>query len=264
MELRGRAVLLTGASGGIGQATARRLAGQGARLSLFARREEPLRALAAEIVAAGGDAVAVAGDVRRPEDAARAVEETTRRFGGLDALVNNAGIGFLRGAQESTDAEIEEQISVNLLGLIRMTRAALPALLGRPGSAVVNVASYAGKVGAPYYSYYGATKFAVAGLTESWRRELRARGIRVTLLLPAATETDWLERAGRARALGLGPAGIVLQPQTVARGIERALRSHSAEIYIPARNHVLAVFNAAFPGIADRIVNALFRYPGTQ
>lgn len=261
MELRGRAVLVTGASEGIGRATSLRLARAGAKLGLMARGESGLRALSQEIAALGGEALAIPGDVSVAADGARAVSEMERRFGGLDALVNNAGLGFLRGAEEATDAEIETMIAVNLLGLIRMTRAALPELLGRPGSALVNIASTAGRIGAPYYSYYTATKFAVVGLTESWRRELGPRGLRVTLVLPAAVETPFLDKAGRARALGAGPAGTVLRPEQVAAGIERALRRHPAEIYIPGRNRALAILNTSLPALSDRIVNALFRYP---
>ncbi|HET9250724.1 MAG TPA: SDR family NAD(P)-dependent oxidoreductase [Candidatus Eisenbacteria bacterium] len=260
MELRGRSVLLTGATGGIGRATALRLARSGMRLTLVARSEAPLRALVSEVEAAGGEALAVAADVTVADDCARVVRETLGRFQSLDALVNNAGIGYLRAADEATDAEIEEMVRLNLLGTIRMTRAALPTLLARPGSALVNVASYAGRVGAPNYSYYGATKFAVVGLTEGWRRELGARGVRVTLLLPAAVETPFLDRAGRDRALGAGPAGTLLRPEEVARGIERALRRHPPEIYLPGRNRALALLNVALPGLSDRIVAALFRY----
>jgi short-subunit dehydrogenase len=260
VELEGRSVLLTGASGGIGRATALRLARSGARLTLMARGKDALQALAAEVEAAGGEALAVSADVRVASEGSRAVAEAVARYGGLDALVNNAGVGYLRPIDEATDAEIEEMIEVNLLGVIRMTRAALPSLLTRAGSAIVNVASYAGKVGAPSYSYYGATKFAVAGLTESWRRELPARGIRVTLLLPAAVETPFLDRAGRGRALGSGPAGTLLDPDDVARGIERALRHHPPEIYLPGRNHALALLNTMLPALSDRIVTKLFRY----
>jgi 3-oxoacyl-[acyl-carrier protein] reductase len=256
VELKGRAVLLTGASGGIGRATALRLARSGARVGVMARGESAVRSLAEEIGAAGGEAAAIQGDVRSRADAERAVAAMVDRFGGIDALVNNAGLGYLRAVDEATDAEIDEMVETNLIGVIRMTRAALSKLLARPGSALVNVASYAGKVGAPYYSFYAATKFAVAGLTEAWRRELR-----VTLLLPAAVETSFLDKAGRDRALGLGPAGTLLRPEQVAAGIERALRRHPPQIYLPARNRALAMLNSALPGLSDRIVNALFRYP---
>jgi NAD(P)-dependent dehydrogenase (short-subunit alcohol dehydrogenase family) len=262
VELRGRAVLLTGASGGIGRAAALRLAAAGARVALFARSEGPLREVAAAVAAGGGEALPIAGDVRVPDDAARAVAEATRRFGGLDALVNNAGVGYLRGVEEATEAEITEQIDINLLGACRMTRAALPALRRRPGSAIVNVASYAGRVGAPYYSYYNASKFGLAGLTEAWRRELGPQGIRVSLLIPAAVETPFLDRAGRDRALGAGPAGVVLDPALVARAVVRALERHPADVYLPWWNRWLAVLNSSFPALSDRIVNGLFGYRG--
>jgi len=264
VELKGRAVLLTGASGGIGRATALRLARLGSRVGVMARGESAVRALAEEVAAAGGEALAIQGDVRSQADAERAVTAMVGRFGGLDALVNNAGLGYLRAVDEATDAEIDEMIETNLVGVIRMTRAALPKLLARPGGALVNVASYAGKVGAPYYSFYAATKFAVVGLTEAWRRELGPRGLRVTLLLPAAVETGFIDKAGRDRALGLGPAGTILRPEQVAAGIERALRSHPPQIYLPARNRALAMLNSALPSFSDRIVNALFRYPRSR
>lgn len=264
MELRERAVLLTGASGGIGRASALRLAKQGARLALFARGEEALRALVAEVERAGGKALAIPGDVRKSADASRAVAAATERFGGLDALVNCAGVGYLREVAEATDEEILEMIEVNLLGVCRMTRAALPALRARPGGAIVNIASFAGRVGAPYYSYYNASKFGLVGLTEAWRRELGPLGLRVTLVVPAAVETPFLDRAGRSRALGVGAAGTVLQPERVAKAVEEALRKHPAEIYLPGRNHWLAVLNVMMPGLSDRILNALFRYPGKR
>lgn len=261
MKLEGRTVLLTGASGGIGRAAALRLASAGARVALLARTEAPLVALASEVAAAGGEALAVAGDITRPDDCARAVLETTRRFGALDALVNNAGIGYLRALDEATDEEIGRMVELNLLGTIRMTRAALPALLARPGAAIVNVGSMAGRVAPVHYGYYSATKFAISGLTESWRRELGARGIRVTLLLPAAVETPFLDRAGRSRALGQGPGGILLRPERVGEAIVRALRRNPADLYVPATNRFFAWLDLVFPGISDRIMNALFRYP---
>jgi NAD(P)-dependent dehydrogenase (short-subunit alcohol dehydrogenase family) len=261
LELNGRTVLLTGASGGIGRAAALRLAGAGARLALFARSEAPLSALAAELAAVGGEAIPIPGDVTRSEDCVRAVEEATRRFGRLDALVNNAGVGYLRTLSEATDEEIDRQIEVNLRGTIRMTRAALPALSARPGSAIVNVASLAARIAPPFYSYYSATKFALAGLTESWRRELRPRGIRVTLLLPTAVETPFLDRAGRDRSLGAGPAGVLLRPEQVGSAIVSALRHNPPDLYVPFWQRGFAWINLMAPGISDRVMNALFRYP---
>ena len=271
MELSGRSILLTGASGGIGRATALLLARKGAKVTLFARRPAPLESLRSEIESKGHEAIAVAGDVRSAADAERAVSEAVRRFGGLDGLINNAGIGLLAPLQEAEDERVAEMLAVNVMGTIRVTLAALPALEARgasPGAArdrvIANVSSFAGKVGVPYYSFYNASKFAVAGLTEAWRRELGPRGIRVALVIPAAVETEFLARLDRGRALGIGPAGTILKPEEVARAIVGALERPRPEIYIPRRNRWLALLNVAAPRLADRIVNRLFRYPGKR
>jgi short-subunit dehydrogenase len=276
VELSGRSILLTGASGGIGRTTAELLAREGANLTLFARRAEPLETLRAAIESRGGAAIVVAGDVRVPADAERAVAEAVRRFGGLDALVNNAGIGYLASLTEAADRTVADLLDVNVLGTFRVTRAAYSALASRAsatggaggpgasrgGGVVVNVASFAGKVGVPYYSFYNASKFALVGMTEAWRRELGPKGIRVALVLPAAVETEFLARLDRGRAVGWGAAGTVLKPEEVARAIVGALRRPRPEIYVPRRNRWIALLNVATPSLADRIVNRLFRYPG--
>jgi len=269
VELSGRSILLTGASGGIGRAVALLLAQEGSKLTLFARRQEPLEALRSMIESRGGEAIAVPGDVRSTPDAARAVAEAVRRFGGLDAVINNAGIGYLASLTEASDRTVQDLLEVNILGTFRVTRAAFSALAlraasrdRRDGSVIVNVSSFAGKVGVPYYSFYNASKFALVGMTEAWRRELGPRGIRVALVLPAAVETDFLSRLDRGRALGLGPAGTVLTPEEVARAIVGALKRPRPEIFIPRRNRWIALLNVMVPSLSDRIVNRLFRYPG--
>jgi len=259
VNLRGAVVLLTGASGGIGRAAAARLGAAGARVALHGRQEPLLRETAEGVLRGGGESLVVPGDLRRPEDSTRAVAATLERFGRLDALVNNAGLAHFKRIDESTDAEILEQVETNLLGSIRMTRAALPALLESKG-ALVTVGSFAGRVAVPYYGYYSATKYALVALAETWRRELAPRGVRVTTVLPAAVETPFLEKAGRNRALGRGPAGVVLSPDAVARAIVTALERHPAEIYLPRSHRWLAVLNVAFPRLSDRILRGLMRY----
>lgn len=261
MELSGRSILLTGASGGIGRAAAELLARGGAKLTLLARRPEPLQAVRAKIEASGGTAIAVAGDVRTAQDAERAVAEALGRFGGIDAVVNTAGIGALALIREGSDSLLAEHFDTNVLGVFRVTRAALPALEARGRGVIVNVASFAGKVGAPYYSFYSASKFALVGMSEAWRRELRPHGIDVVLVIPQAVETEFLGRLGRARALGSGPAGTVVTPDAVARAIVAAIRRPRPEIFLPAYSRWLAVMNVMWPALSDRILNRLFRYP---
>lgn len=256
--VRGRVVLLTGASGGIGRAIIRVLARDGARLVLHGRREDALREAEREARDLGAEATVVTGDVRSAADAARAVGGATERFGALDALVNGAGVGVLRRMDEGTDTEFSELLEVNVLGSWRMTRAAIPALSVRGGH-VVNVASASGRIGAARYSFYGASKFALIGMGESWRRELKPRGIWVTTLVPAAVSGAFLDRLGRGVALGSGPAGVVLRPEEVAGAVARVLRRPRPDLYLPWWNRWLSAFDVAFPGTSDRIMQHLYR-----
>lgn len=258
IPIRGRVVLLTGASGGIGRAAARILAGEGARLALHGRRAGPLREAEEEARGLGAEALVVTGDVRSAADAERAVAATTERFGALDALVNNAGVGLLRRLEAGVEAEFRDILEVNVLGSWRMTRAALPALAARRGH-VVNVTSVAGRIGAPHYSFYGASKFALVGMGESWRRELGPSGVRVTTLVPAAVAGELLDRLDRGLALGTGPAGVVLRAEQVANGIARVLRRPRPDLYVPWWHRWLATMDVAFPGVSDRIVTHLYR-----
>jgi short-subunit dehydrogenase len=255
--LKGRVVLLTGASGGIGRATASLLAREGVRLALHGRREEPLRDLVSEIAGLGGEALAVPGDVRSEVDAGRAVAATVARFGAVDALVNNAGIGVLRPFDRLLDSEITGMWETNVLGAARMARAALPRLAERRGI-LLNVASLAGRIGAPCYSGYAASKYGLIGLGEVLRRELRPRGVRVVTLMPAAVAGKFLDDLDRALALGRGPAGVVLTPEQVARGIADGLRRPRPEIYLPRWHRFFATVDVAFPGLMDRAMRVLY------
>ncbi|HET9952176.1 MAG TPA: SDR family NAD(P)-dependent oxidoreductase [Candidatus Eisenbacteria bacterium] len=259
MNLRGAVVLLTGASGGIGRAAAAGLGAKGARVALHGRNESALRETAEAVLRAGGEAHVLIGDLRKPEESLRAAAAAKERFGRIDALVNNAGLAHYRRIDESSDAEIEEQVELNLLGTIRMTRAALPSLLESKGAIVV-MASFAGRLAVPYYGYYSATKYALVALGEAWRRELGPRGVKVTTIMPAAVETRFLDKAGRDRALGRGPAGIVLAPDRVGAAVVRALERHPAEIYLPRGHRLFALLDVAFPGLSDRILRGLMRY----
>jgi short-subunit dehydrogenase len=127
---------------------------------------------------------------------------------------------------------------------------------------IVNVASMAGRVGAPRYSFYGATKAALIAMSESWRRELKSQGVRVATVLPAAVHGEFLDRLGRDIALGAGPAGVVLRPEQVAAAISSALRRPRPEIYIPWWNRWLAALDAVVPGLSDHVVLALYRRAG--
>lgn len=190
-----RVVAITGASAGIGQATARRLAVDGARVVLGARRADRLQQLVEEL---GDDrATAVPGDVRDPAAATTLVDAALDRFGRLDSLVVNAGIGVYGGILDATDEQVRDMVEVNLLGTIWAVRAAVPHLRAAGGGDLVLVASVAGLRGVDDEAVYAATKHGQVGLAGSLDRELRPDGIAVSLICPGGVATEFAMGTGR-------------------------------------------------------------------
>jgi NAD(P)-dependent dehydrogenase (short-subunit alcohol dehydrogenase family) len=197
--LHGKIVLVTGASSGIGRAAAVRLAGYGARVVAAARTAAHLDEVCGVIAAQGGQAVAVPTDVSDAAQCQRAVAVAVERFGGLDILINSAGLS-LRGYFEGTALDVLDRVMrVNFFGTLYATHFALPYIKGRRGS-LVAISSLTGKRGTPSYALYGASKFAVQGLYESLRLELAPEGVHVGVLAPAYVDTP-------LRAHVLGPDG---------------------------------------------------------
>jgi NADP-dependent 3-hydroxy acid dehydrogenase YdfG len=194
-DLSGAAALVTGASSGIGEATARTLAGRGAVVAVAARRSDRLEALAAEIAGSGGTALPVELDVSDREAAEVAVARTVEELGRLDVLVNNAGVMLLGPMLEAPVEEWQQMVEVNLLGLMYMTKAAIPHLLeaaeGDRGVAdIVNISSVAGRIARRNSGVYNATKFGVGAFSESLRQEVTRRHVRVALVEPGAVATE--------------------------------------------------------------------------
>lgn len=177
-----KVVIITGASSGIGEAAARCLARKGMRVALAARREDRLEDLAAEINAAGGEALPVPTDVCKWESIREMVRTTRERWGKIDVLINNAGLDNPCPVVFLEDEKIRAQVDVNLVGTIECTRAVLPHLLRQRSGHIINISSIAGLIGIPWSSVYSATKFAVNGFSDSLRREVRRHGVRVTVL----------------------------------------------------------------------------------
>lgn len=200
-DLRGRVVLITGASRGIGRRVCERLAKQGAKLALAARSADDLMKVAGEAQAAGAEAVTIAADLTKPEDRERIVGETVRRFGSLDVLINSAGVCSFGEFGASTEAIVRQVLEVNFFAQAELIRAAQPHLLrsaeaARGGwrPAVVNVASICGRWGIPSMSEHCASKHALVGLTEALRGEFERYGIDVLLVLPGLVRSDDLNR----------------------------------------------------------------------
>lgn len=193
-DLNGTVVAITGASSGIGEATARALAAEGASVVLGARRKDRLTELADEL---GSRVAIVEMDVRSPEDSQRLVDQAVESFGHLDAIVVNAGVGMYGGIMDQTDDEIRAMIDTNVAGTIWPIRAAVPRLLENGGGDIVIVASVAGLRGAGDEAVYAATKYAQVGLAGALDRELREKDIRVSTIAPGGTATEFAMGTGR-------------------------------------------------------------------
>jgi NADP-dependent 3-hydroxy acid dehydrogenase YdfG len=194
-ELTDTVVAITGATSGIGRETARQLVAEGARVALGGRRSERLDALVTELGA--DNALGVAMDVRSPADNARLVAAAVDRWGRLDSVVPNAGIGLYGGILDQSDEELTTMMDTNFAGTVWTVRAALPAMLANGGGDVVIVSSVAGFRGGADEAVYAGTKHAQVGLAGSLDRELREQGVRVTLICPAGTATEFAVGAGR-------------------------------------------------------------------
>ncbi len=218
-DLDGRVIAITGATAGIGRATAVALADRGARLALLARRSDRLDELVADL---GEDlVVAVEGDVRSPEDCERLVATAVERFGRLDSMVANAGIGVYGGIMDQTDEQVRAMVDTNLTGTVWSVRAAVPRLRDTGGGDIVIVASVAGLRGAADEAVYAATKHGQVGLAGSMDRELRPEGIAVSLICPGGVATEFAMGTGREPEMrGLDD---MLRPEDVADAIVTVL-----------------------------------------
>jgi 3-oxoacyl-[acyl-carrier protein] reductase len=217
-SLQDRVVVITGASAGIGRATAHELIGAGARVVLGARRKERLDEIEREHP---DRAVAVEMDVRSPDDARRLVATALERFGRLDSLVANAGIGMYGGILDHSDEALTTMLDTNIAGTVWPIRAAVPHMLETGAGDNVIVASVAGFRGGADEAVYASTKFAQVGLAGSLDRELREHGIRVTTIGPAGTSTEFAMGAGRYE--GMPVLETYLRPEDIAFAIRTVL-----------------------------------------
>jgi NADP-dependent 3-hydroxy acid dehydrogenase YdfG len=189
-QLAGKVALVTGASSGIGEAAALCLAEAGAMVVVCARRYDRLSGLVAQIEAAGAKALAIPGDMTVEDDARGAVDKTVTAFGRIDILINSAGIMEAGGIENCDTAIYRRVIDINLMGTVYASAAAVPHMLEQGGGDIITISSLAGRKGGPKTSAYSASKHAVNMMTDGMRQELGGRNIRVTTLMPGATETE--------------------------------------------------------------------------
>ena len=192
-ELAGEVAIVTGASSGIGEATAESLASRGASVVLAARRADELEAVAERIRTDGGEALVVPTDVTEDDDIDALVAETVDKFETIDILVNNAGVMLLEPLESADRDNLRQMIEVNLLGLMNLTHAALPTMQAQDSGHIVNISSTAGRQAGAKSSGYNATKFGVNAFTEAVRQEVTTDGIRTTIIEPGAVDTELQE-----------------------------------------------------------------------
>ncbi|UAK26609.1 SDR family oxidoreductase [Sphingomonas nostoxanthinifaciens] len=215
-DLSGRVAVVTGASSGIGVATARLLVEEGVSVVLAARRADKIAALAAEL---GDKAVAITADVGDAGQVDALFAQVRERFGGLDLLFNNAGVGINGPFADTRPEDWRTQIDANLYGVLNCTHAAIPLLRGRPGAMISSVSSVGGRYGIAGWSVYNATKFAVVGFHDALRKELAADGIRVSVIEPGAVWTEWGDNVPEEQMRKRREEIDALQPEDIAQAL---------------------------------------------
>lgn len=215
MNLKGKTIVVTGASSGIGRAVALEMARRGANVVLGARRLDRLEKVAVECRALGVEAKAIAADVTRREDCRLLIAEA----GDVDVLVNNAGFAIFDSIAEAKPEELRGMMDTNYFGAVNCIQAVLPQMLARGEGTIVNVASITGIMGFARMGGYCATKFAIIGMTEALRDEVLGRGVRVALVCPGTTETEFFVTAEREKMPGASRLMPAVKPERVASAV---------------------------------------------
>lgn len=260
-----RVVAITGASAGIGRATALRLARDGTALVICARRADRLQAVAAEITSAGGRALAIVADVTVDAEMQALVASAVEHFGRLDVMMCNAGFGIAGAIDDITPGQMRTLMDVNYFGTYHAARAALPVFRRQGTGHLLIVSSIVGKRGVPYVGAYAATKFAQVGLAESLRSELAGTDIHVSVVYPVSTDTEFFDvmcrETGALVTRAHGPRQDVSE---VAEAIARAIAHPTPEVHPHFTSRALVVLNALAPGVCDRLMQRFGRKPAAR
>jgi short-subunit dehydrogenase len=247
---RDRSALITGASSGIGRDVALGLSRMGARVGLLARRTADLDQLKREIEAAGGEALVLGADVADPNAVRASVNRMLEAFGTVDILVNSAGVLIQGSVETMRPADLQRMMEVNLHGTLHTIQAVTPPMRALARGNIVNVASLAGRRGVPPLGGYCATKFAVVGLTEALRVELRGSGITVSLIMPGVVDTPMI-RKGESSQGELAPGLLAMPPQWVTWAVIAAIAMGLLEVDVPPGAVLAEKVAAFFPGLTD-------------
>jgi short-subunit dehydrogenase len=259
-NLSGRRLIVTGASSGIGRCLAEQAASRGARLILAARSVDKLEEVTRTIRDRGGpEAIAVGCDVTRDIDRQRLLDTAVERLGGLDVLVNNAGVASFGHFADSSEDVLRQVMEVNFFAPAELIRLAVPVLVEGVQPAIVNVASMCGRRGLPAWTEYSASKFALCGLTEALRGEMARFDIDVLLMVPGLTRSDLgrhlLRNEGRMKIDFEGG----MPPEEVAGKILAALENNRPETVLGREARWMLRANRFFPGLVDRLLDRRVR-----
>ncbi len=259
MNLKQKVVLITGASDGIGAACARSFLRRGASLSLTARSEEKLRRVGPE------DALRITGDLTVPAVRHRVVAATLDRFGRIDVLVNNAGVGMYSPSLATPDHAVRAMFELNFFAALDLIRMVEPPMRAQGGGVVANVGSMAGKIPLPWLTLYSASKYALGSLTDALRMELRGSGIHFLTVCPGYVKTDFGAHMLHGRApWSVRPGGRFSVTadecaEAVARGVERRART----VVTPAIGWLFIALARVLPGLVDRFMGRMYSSPQT-
>ena len=257
-----KVVLVTGGSSGLGRVIADGFAAAGAKVVIAALEADAVERAAADIRQAGGDVLGVHVDITRQDQVDALLEQALDRFGRLDVLVNNAGRSMRGKLLDTTPEQFRDLMELNLIGLVRCTRAAVPHLLRQRGH-VVNIGSLAAKSAARWVGAYPATKFAVAAYSQQLRLEMEPEGLHVLLVCPGPVARDdprlyplegLEDLPERARRPGAGVMVGAIAPEKLARAILRACRRRKPELVVPGKARLLFAISQLWPSLGDWIV----------
>lgn len=252
-KLKDSVVVITGASSGIGKATARLFASKGAALVLGARRKDLLEELAQECRRMGTQAVAVQVDVSQEDEVQNLARQAIEHYGRIDVWVNNAGVYLLGRFEDSPPDAFRQVIETNLFGYVYGARAALPHMREQGSGVLINNASIFGSIGAPYLSAYVTSKFAVRGLSESLRQEmLDDKDIHICTVLPAAIDTPLFQHSGNYTGRAARPVRPVYNASQVASTIVKLARRPRAEVAVGSAGKLVRIQRRLMPTLSEK------------